>query len=322
MAGFPVQQQNGQRQMKRILVAAAVIRRDGKILIAQRPLDKHQGGLWEFPGGKVEDGEPVQQALVRELEEELGITVTASRPLIRITHDYPDKSVCLDVWEVSDFRGEAHGREGQPVRWVSESELGDYEFPAANHPILAAARLPVRYLITPDDCDEVDLLSWLDEKLAAGDRLVLLRAPQLSAERYLLLADEFLDRCRAAAAMLLLHGEPDLLRQVPADGLHLPARLLEKFRQRPVDKSYWLAASVHDLAELQQAEALEADFVTLSPVQPTLSHPDAVLLGWKGFAAIAAQAHMPVYALGGMSDDEIGMAWQCGAQGIAGIRGL
>lgn len=308
--------------MKRILVAAAVIRRDDKILIAQRPLDKHQGGLWEFPGGKVEDGEPVQQALVRELEEELGITATSARPLIRITHDYPDKSVCLDVWEVSAFTGEAHGREGQPVRWVREAELADYEFPAANHPILSAACLPARYLITPDDRDEVDLLSWLDEKLAAGEGLFLLRAPQLSEQRYLLLAEEFLERCRAAGVALLLHGEPAWLQQVPADGLHVPVRLLRTFAQRPVDRAYWLAASVHDLAELQQAEALGVDFVTLSPVQSTLSHPEAVPLGWKNFAAITAQAHVPVYALGGMGADDLGMAWQCGGQGIAGIRGL
>jgi 8-oxo-dGTP diphosphatase len=308
--------------MKRILVAAAVIRREGKILIAQRPQDKHQGGLWEFPGGKVEEGEPVQQALVRELEEELGITATSARPLIRITHDYPDKSVCLDVWEVSAFTGEAHGREGQPVRWVSDDELAGYEFPAANHPILAAACLPPRYLITPDDQDEVDLLSWLDEKLGGGDKLVLLRAPRLSAERYLMLAEEFLERCREAGAALLLHGEPELLQHVPAEGVHLPARLLQKFSQRPVDKTYWLAASVHDLGELQQAEAMGVDFVTLSPVQATPSHPEAVPLGWKNFAVITAQAHVPVYALGGMTGEDVGMAWQCGGQGIAGIRGL
>ena len=96
--------------MKRVHVAAAVIRgADGRVLIAKRPQDKHQGGLWEFPGGKVEEGEAVERALARELEEELGIRVEAARPLIQVQHDYPDKQVLLDVWEVSSFTGEPHG---------------------------------------------------------------------------------------------------------------------------------------------------------------------------------------------------------------------
>lgn len=128
--------------MKRILVVAAVIRRGGRILIARRAAHQHQGGLWEFPGGKVEPAEAVQAALVRELREELGITPTAFSPLIRIEHDYPDKSVCLDVWTVTDFAGEPLGREGQPLAWVTEDELPAHDFPAANRPIVTAARLP------------------------------------------------------------------------------------------------------------------------------------------------------------------------------------
>lgn len=308
--------------MKRILVAAAVIRREGKILIAQRPLDKHQGGLWEFPGGKVEDGEPVRQALVRELEEELGITATAARPLIRITHDYPDKSVCLDVWEVSDFSGEAHGREGQPIRWVTPAELGDYEFPAANQPIIAAARLPSCYVITPDDCDEVALLQWLEKRLVSGVDMLLLRAPQLPEANYLKLAAEFLQRCNGHEVQLLLHGNPGYLQHIPAHGVHLPAHQLAKFSARPVPAGLWLAASAHTVQEIAQAERIAADFVTLSPVQATASHPSAEVLGWEQFAALVEGAHLPVYALGGMTSGDVETAQKHGAQGVAGIRGL
>ncbi len=88
-------------------------------------------------------------ALGRELQEELGITVESARPLIKVQHDYPDKQVLLDVWEVSSFTGQPHGAEGQPLAWVTQRELADYEFPAANEPIVAAARLPDQYLITP-----------------------------------------------------------------------------------------------------------------------------------------------------------------------------
>jgi 8-oxo-dGTP diphosphatase len=308
--------------MKRILVVAAVIRREGKILIAQRPLDKHQGGLWEFPGGKVEGGEPVERALVRELEEELGITPRRFRPLIRITHDYADKAVCLDVWEVNEFSGEAHGREGQPVRWVGSDELPCFEFPAANHPIVAAVRLPAHYFISPDHLDAAGYLMWLDERLQRGARLVLLRAPRLPEADYSALAGAFLTRCRAVGAQLMLHGHPAVLQHVAADGIHVPAALLADCTARPCAASQWFAASVHDMEEIERAQSAGVDFVTLSPVELTQSHPGAAVLGWKRFSAMVEAARIPVYALGGLGLADTERAWQAGAQGVAGIRGF
>lgn len=129
--------------MKRVHVAVGVLRDAlGRVLIARRLEHTHQGGLWEFPGGKVEPGETVLQALVRELLEELGVEVQAARPLVEVRHDYPEKSVLLDVWEVTLFQGQAYGREGQPLRWVEIAELADYAFPVANQPILTALRQP------------------------------------------------------------------------------------------------------------------------------------------------------------------------------------
>ena len=152
--------------MKRVHVAAAVIRGEGaKVLIARRADTQHQGGLWEFPGGKVEAGETVEAALHRELQEELGIVVNAARPLIKVQHDYPDKQILLDVWEVSDFSGEPHGAEGQPLAWVSPRDLLTYEFPAANASIVAAARLPDQYLITPDGLETPELLRGLHREI-------------------------------------------------------------------------------------------------------------------------------------------------------------
>lgn len=308
--------------MKRILVVAAVIRREGRILIAQRPRDKHMGGLWEFPGGKVEPGEPPRQALVRELGEELGIAPADCAPLIRISHDYPDKAVCLDVWEVTAFSGEPHGREGQAVRWVTPEELPGFDFPAANRPIVTAARLPGRYLISPPGLDAGGYRAWAAAALARGERLLLLRAPALAEADYLALARELLAACRAAGARFLLHGEPGRLDAVDADGVHLPAAALAALSGRPAPGTRWLAASVHDAAELARAEALGVDFVTLSPVRATESHPGAPGMGWEAFAALVAQAKVPVYALGGMTVADEARARAAGGQGIAGIRGL
>lgn len=124
---------------KRVHVAVAVISNsNGDILISKRPGHVHQGGLWEFPGGKLEPGESLESALKRELLEELGIELNTCQPLVEIQHDYPDKSVLLDVWSVSDFSGVPYGREQQPIRWVAPEALGQYDFPEANQPIIQA----------------------------------------------------------------------------------------------------------------------------------------------------------------------------------------
>ena len=137
--------------MKRVHVAAAVIRDgSGQILIARRADSQHQGGLWEFPGGKVEADESVETALARELHEELGIVVDVARPLIKVRHDYPDKQVLLDVWEVSTCSGEPHGAEADPLARVLPRNRSGYDFPGANQPSVAAARLPSQSPIYPE----------------------------------------------------------------------------------------------------------------------------------------------------------------------------
>lgn len=118
--------------MKRVHVAAGIIYRDEKVLLAKRPDHLHQGGLWEFPGGKVEPGEDVSSALKRELHEELAIHVRTAKPFTCIEHDYPDKQVRLDFWLVDDFQGDERGCEGQEIEWVSIKDLPDYNFPEAN----------------------------------------------------------------------------------------------------------------------------------------------------------------------------------------------
>mgnify|MGYP000548036486 CR=1 FL=1 len=124
---------------KVVHVAVGVVRRqDGKILIARRPDHLHMGGRWEFPGGKVEEGETVQQALARELREEVAIEVKGLEPLTETSHDYPEKTVLLDTWWVTKFEGEASGLEGQQTAWVEAADLANYTFPDANQEIIEA----------------------------------------------------------------------------------------------------------------------------------------------------------------------------------------
>jgi mutator protein MutT len=126
------------------VVAAAVIDLQGRVLIAQRPAGKHLAGGWEFPGGKLEAGEERRVGLARELREELGITISTPRPLIRLRHAYDDIEVLIDMWVVRQYRGEPSGLDGQALRWVPRDELEAAELLPADGPIVAALRLPER----------------------------------------------------------------------------------------------------------------------------------------------------------------------------------
>lgn len=303
------------------VAAAAIFDDEGRVLITRRADDAHQGGLWEFPGGKVEAGETVRDALARELHEELGIEVQQARPLIRIRHDYPDKSVLLDVWRVDGFSGEAHGREGQPLTWVEPRTLSEYAFPAANQPIIRAVQLPFFYLVTPNPGEDIPgFLEQLEQRLSDGIRLVQLRAKTLADTDYLSLARQCLLLCEKHGATLMLNAAPAVVAEVGAHGVHLDSGRLASLSERPNVK--WMSASCHSGQQLAQAQQLGADFVMLSPVAATASHPDSPPLGWQKFQALTEQASCPVYALGGMRPADLQQAFAHGAQGIAAIRAL
>ncbi len=120
------------------VAVATIVNEQQQVLLALRQAHQHQANLWEFPGGKVEDNEPVYDALTREIKEEIDIDITDAQPLLIINHDYGDRKVLLDVWHVTGFNGEPTGREGQQIRWCAISELNVSELPPANMPIVSA----------------------------------------------------------------------------------------------------------------------------------------------------------------------------------------
>lgn len=307
--------------MKEVHVAVAVIYRQGQVLIARRPDSAHQGGLLEFPGGKVEPGESVQMALVREIDEETGLKVPPAslQPVIGIRHDYGDKRVFLDVWRTDAAEGEAHGREGQPIQWLAPDQLRDEDFPAANRPIIRALRLPCQLAITGGFDDVEQGVERLRQQLQHPPGMVVLRAPWLCAEDYQAFAAAAQEVCRKAGVTLLAHGSAGCLQGLAVDGLHLPWREAAGLDERPVPASCWLGISCHDEAQLAHAIELGADFVTLAPVRPTRTHPDVAAMGWARFQALTAAATVPVYALGGLGPDDVSQAREAGGQGIAGI---
>jgi 8-oxo-dGTP diphosphatase len=295
----------------------------GRILLTRRPDHAHQGGLWEFPGGKLEPGEALARGLERELYEELGIRLRSSTPLIRVHHHYGDRQVLLDVHRVTGFTGEPHGREGQPLRWVHPEAMEAELFPAADRPIITALRLSDRMLITgPDPARVNEFLERLARALASGVRLVQLRAPGLDAEAYRALAAAAAELCRRHGARMLVNPPLDTLEPPEGVGLHLSSRRLLAAQERPPGGASLVGASCHNAEELGRAQSLGLDYALLSSVLPTASHPHAAPLGWEKFAELVERAALPVYALGGMTQRHIAVARQCGGQGIAAIGGL
>lgn len=305
-------------------VVAAVLRnRDGEVLLARRPEHAHQGGLWEFPGGKVEKGEAVEAALRRELAEELGVAFGSACPLITVSHRYSDKHVWLDVWELTEWTGTPAGREGQPLRWVRPDALHEVAMPAADVPIITALALPPTYLVTPEpDGPPASFLRQLRGSLEDGATLMQLRVKSLSERDYIALAREVIGCAAASHCRVLINAEADMVERLGADGVHLNSGRLHGLTMRPLPRSKLVAVSCHDAEDLRQARRIEADFAVLGPVKTTTTHPDWVPLGWERFSSMAVTAGLPVYAIGGMARSDVAVARRAGGQGIAAIRSL
>ena len=312
-----------------IVVVAAIIRdRENRLCLSRRPEHKHQGGLWEFPGGKVEEGEPLEQALARELDEELGMKAVRSQPFMTVRHRYPDLRVTLHFREVTAYTGEPHGREGQPVEWVPLQELSSRQFPAANQPVVTALKLPRQLVIPPEGLHYQDVLAGIDRLDPDSQGLYLRQWSQSDA------LPELAARCRERGVRFWIRDDAHLATREHAFGLHLtcgsgpsPRKAGEAGRQdsRDLEEALQnfqgiLSASCHNEQEIAQAVEWGAQMATLSPVHATPTHPDAQPLGWDRFRALVEGKPLVFYALGGVTPQDLDTALHNGAFGTAGIR--
>lgn len=304
-------------------VAVGLIVKNGQALLAKRAEHQHQGGRFEFPGGKVEAGELVTDALARELHEELGIDIHAPQFIQRLTYNYPEKTVRLHVYRIESFDGEPVGREGQPLHWVALAQLFELNFPDANRPIVRAAQLPQRYSITSDlFTSELDALpAWLAEQSIEKetDAWVYVRLPNASSEVYET-AIKHLSMLRPDLNLIAVWDAPESVNEF-IRGRHLTqsALLAQTDLARQSEQDFWFAAC-HDAASLAHAVSLGVDAITLGAVLMTPTHPDGKLLGWDGFAQLAKKSDVPVYALGGMQIKDLAEVHANGGFGVAGIR--
>ena len=308
-------------------VAAAILLREdpagrAEYLLACRPQDKVCAGYWEFPGGKVEPGESLRQALTRELQEELGITVEHAWPWLSRTHDYPHASVRLKFFRVTAWHGDIKPIEHSALTWTTIGNAASVApILPANGPILRALELPPLYALT--NAAETGIaaeLARLENALAQGLRLIQIRDKTLPPEQRLQLAQAVMARAgRYAGTRVLVNDDEALARAVGAHGLHLSSHRLAQATERP--SFDWVAASCHDADDLARAAALNLDFALLSPVLPTASHPESEGIGWDAFARLIERAPLPVFALGGMRPETLATARDYGAHGIALMRG-
>jgi 8-oxo-dGTP diphosphatase len=307
------------------VAAAVMLRADGReFLLAQRPEGKVYAGYWEFPGGKVEPGETVRQALIRELQEELGITVTACSPWLTRQFTYPHATVRLNFWRVTAWDGEigiTAPLEHSAVEWLAVGQAASVApILPANDPILKALSLPTTMAITMAENEGTERqLERLEDAMNAGLRLVQVRDKNLPPAQRLWFAQAALQLAHSHGALVVINDNEELARRIGADGVHLSAAQLAACQQRPVFT--WVGASCHSAAEITRAGELGFDYALLGPVLPTLTHPESSGLGWTEFERLLAGNTLPVFALGGMKPEFMTAAQGHGAHGLALMRG-
>lgn len=313
---------------KLVQVAVAIlIRPNGEYLLASRPNGKGWAGWWEFPGGKIESGETPENALIRESQEELGITPTQIQPWIKRRYDYPAthdaeaKTVLLHFFFVHAWQGELQAREGQQFAWQHPRTLNVSPVLPANAPIMQALSLPPVYAISNvKEMGEEAFLQALATQLDQGLQLLQIRESQLNDTTLAQLSAQVLKQCAPYDCRCLLNGSPEQAQQLGFQGVHLNSQRLMALTQKP--ENLLVGASCHEAGQLEKVQTLQLDFALLSPVLPTLSHPEATGLGWEKFAEMLNGLEMPVYALGGMRLDHLAQAQACGARGIAMQRAI
>jgi len=301
------------------VAVGVLIRPDGSFLIAQRPAGKPMAGYWEFPGGKLEPGETVFDALKREFMEELGLLVTEAFPWAQRVFVYPHATVRLHFWRVFGWLGEPQSLEGQAWCWENLRTPKVEPWLPGALPLRRWLDLPATYDISnATEMGMAGFLASLDRRLAAGDLDMLqLREPGMDEAAFGKLFFEVRARTREHDVRLLVssrhagYGER-------ADGLHLTAADLHDGQTRSAVG--WCAASCHDVHDIALAGAMGVDCAVLGPIRETASHPGAGGIGWDGFTSTTAATPLPVYALGGLDRSDLAVARRHGAQGVALMR--
>jgi 8-oxo-dGTP diphosphatase len=331
--------------MKITDVAVAVfMQRDGSFLLASRPEGKPYAGYWEFPGGKIEVGEYVRDALIREIVEELNVVVEDCTPWFTFGMHYEHATVRLHTWRVTQWRDAdaenvkgMHGMEGQQFAWQRLADITVAPTLAGCVPIFRALSLPTTYAIT--NASEIGVDAYLaslralsvaiDHSSKSASRtapngefrevtfppLIQVREKNLPRDALEKFAREVIAISREHQSRVLINSDIALAEKVGAAGVHLTSAQLAALHERP--DVAWVGASVHTRDALELAAIRKCDFAVLGSVKATASHPGQTPMGWDAFTQLVRDTPIPVYAIGGMTREDLAQAMRCGAHGIA-----
>lgn len=313
----------GAKALLPVHVVAGVLKDTrGRVLLARRTEGRDLAGAWEFPGGKVEQGESPIQALKRELHEELGIEVGNVEALISVPQRYANKSIVLDVYTIKSYMGKPRGLEKQALAWSPLEKLSSYPMPPADRPVVSALTQPSVLAITPQFVgDRQAYLSCIERQLDSGIRLIQMRTQIPEGKKLKELAQDIRTLCQASEATLYINEDIELAKVLECP-VHLKSRQLMKSDIESLLAGHPFSAACHTLDELRQAETLSAIYAVLGPVLATKSHPEQKGMGWPGFVKLRNEVSLPIFALGGMGIAELPVARSHGAQGVAGITGF
>ncbi len=288
---------------------------DGCVLVQQRQENLIAAGFWEFVGGKVEDRETSEQALLREIREELGIVIRQAVPWITRCHTYDHGEVRIKFYRVSDWHGCAKGQEGQRIEWRT-LDNPPKPFLAGSKKIWKWLCLPNRCIISAAEIIGVDQSILQLETLLQKPVMLQLRDKQLPDNERRRLFQAIQSISKHPRAIVLVNDHDEWAKK--SDGIHLSSRKLWMHDKRP--DYQWVGASCHTQEDLQQAAKIDVDFAVLSPVCKTLTHVNVPPMGWEMFSRMIENVGIPVYALGGLTIDDLPKAQLLGAQGVAYMR--
>lgn len=306
--------------MKITNVSVGIFVNQSKVLLGKRPLNRPWHGWWEFPGGKIKLGEKPQEALMREIKEELGVIVEKPVKWLTRLHYYDNQPFRLHFFKIFSWKNTPLMREHDELKWVDINKPSVGPILPANQIIFKSLALPTTYAITNMNEFKGNFMSTLKKHIELGMSLIQIREKEMKNMELEIFSKKILDIKSKYQFKVLINSNLDLARRINADGLHLNSNQL--YQKIDLPKGMIKAASCHSIDDLKQAEKISCDFALLSPVKKTLSHPQIKPMGWYQFQKIINQVQIPVYALGGMSPDDIRKAQSRGSVGIASQRAI
>lgn len=304
--------------MKTIRAVVGVLRnKNQEILIAERRKGQFMAKFWELPGGKIEANESPQQALTRELKEELDIQVQQLSLHQTMVHKYEDRTVELSIYNINQYQNTAAGIEGQTIAWAKINDLNAYKLLPTMKAFIASIKLPNKYWITPSkNHNSNEWLAKFEQKLTQNISLIQLRSKNPLDSDFI---TELYNKCQQYDTKFLLNTTDKTFNESYCDGYHITTAEMLKLDKRPCINDKLLGVSTHNLKEALQAQAIGADFIVVSPVQATQTHPDTIPIGWESAKEVVDKLNIPVYFLGGMGEKDLAKTLKLGAQGIAGV---